>query len=100
MVRAVPGSSNLISSFFSFSVTDTPWPSGRLNEPLAPLMVIWLPAMVAVTPEGRSTGALAILDMMLPSLSFASGHDAEHFAALPACARLLVGHDALGRRDD
>jgi hypothetical protein len=31
-------------------------------------MVTALAAMVAVTPEGSSTGALAILDMMLNSL--------------------------------
>src|SRR5580658_910796 len=99
-VRASPGASNLISSFFSFSMTDTPLPSGRLKEPLAPLMVTALAAMVAVTPEGRSTGALAILDMMLISLRALLRPDAQDFAALPARARLLVGHHARGRGDD
>ena len=36
-------------------------------------------------------------DMMLNSFTLL-GHDAQDFAALPARARLLVGHHALGRR--
>jgi hypothetical protein len=41
------------------------------------------------------TGIFAILDMII-----SSGHDAEHFAALPCAPRFAVGHDALRRRDD
>src|SRR5579864_5923683 len=97
LVRASPGSENLISSFFSVCTTDTPALSGRLSEPLAPLMVTAAPATVAVTPAGNSTGDLAILDMMLCSIS---GDDAQDFPALPRGARLAVGHHALGGRDD
>src|SRR5262249_1847732 len=63
LVRASPGSVNLISSFLSVCTTDTPAPSGRLSEPLAPLIVTAVGWMVAVTPAGSSTGALAILDI-------------------------------------
>src|SRR5580704_15685275 len=48
---------------------------------------------VAVTPFGRSTGALAILDMLVPR----SGHDAQDFAALSDRAGLLVRHHTFGR---
>src|SRR5579863_2820087 len=96
-VRAWPGSEYLIWSFFSVCTTDTPAPSDRLSEPLAPLMVTACAAMVAVTPWGSSSGALAILDMMACSRL---GNDAQDFAALAARARLAVGHHALGRGDD
>src|SRR3954462_5482082 len=51
---------------------------------------------VAVTPFGRSTGALAILDMSVSLLT--SGYDAQDFAALSDRTGLLVRHHALGRR--
>ena len=66
-VRASSASEYLICSFFSVCTTDTPLVSDRLSEPLAPLMVTASAAMVAVTPAGKSTGALAILDMMAVS---------------------------------
>src|SRR3954468_20837893 len=53
---------------------------------------------VAVTPFGRSTGALAILDMSVSLLT--SGHDAQDFAALSDRTGLLVRHHALRRRHD
>src|SRR5690348_5468351 len=95
-VRAWPGSAYLTSRRFSACTTLTPAPSAILREPFAPFSVTALPAIVAVTPCGRSTGALAILDMVVSPLR----HDAEHFAALADRARLLVGHDALRCGDD
>src|ERR1700761_8810096 len=96
-VRDSPGSVYLTSSFLSVWTTDTPRLSGTLNAPLAPLMVTCSGDTVAVTPCGRSTGALAILDMLaVPT----SGDDAQDFTALSDRARLLVGHHALGRGDD
>src|ERR1700739_961681 len=96
-VRARSASAKLTCSFFSACATVTPGVSGRLREPLAPLMVTASAAMVAGTPCGSSTGALAILDMMALC---AYGNDAPAFAALSDRARLAVGHDALGGRDD
>src|ERR1700730_11623708 len=95
-VRAAPGSAKLISSFLSVCTTDTPSVSGRLSEPLAPLMVTPEAAMVAVTPAGSSTGDLAILDIV----TVLSGDDAQHFAALTRGSRLAVGHHALWGGDD
>src|ERR1700682_5737801 len=101
-VRASPASAKLICSFCSARTTDTPLVSDRLSEPLAPLMVTASAAMVAVTPWGSSTGALAILDMMavLKVGSLLSGDDTQDFTALSDRARLLVGHHTLGRGDD
>src|SRR5580693_4924588 len=96
-VRARPGSEKLISRCFSDCTTDTPLDSGSDREPLAPLMVTASGAMVAVTPWGRSTGALAILDI---TMLFGSGDDAQDFAALPVGACLAIGHHALRRRHD
>src|SRR5579863_1760198 len=93
LVRATCGSAKLTCSFFSVCATETPAASGRLSEPLAPLMVTASAAMVAVTPEGSSTGALAILDILAFRLGF-SGDDAQDFAALSDRARLPVGHDS------
>src|SRR6185312_2092064 len=95
-VRAWPGSLNFTSRRFSACTTLTPGRRARLSEPLAPFRVTALSAIVAVTPCGSSTGALAILDMARSPLR----HDAEHFAALADRARLLVRHDALRRGDD
>src|SRR5580658_2143410 len=95
-VRAMPGSENWISSFLSVCTTDTPLASGRLSVPLAPLMVTPSLAIVAVTPCGSSTGALAILDMVVNPL----GDDAQDFAALARGACLTIGHHALGRGHD
>src|SRR5580658_377575 len=99
LVRDRLGSAKLTCSLFSVCATDTPVTSGRLKEPLAPLMVTASAAMVAVTPEGSSTGALAILDMMA-SLALISGDDAQHLAPLSDGARLAVGHDTLRGGDD
>src|SRR5690242_7550569 len=96
-VRLRPGSVYLISRCFSAWTTVTPRVSGMLKEPFAPLMVTDSAAMVAVTPCGRLTGALAILDMKRSSRL---GHDAQDFAALSNRTRLFVRHHALGRRDD
>src|SRR6202012_5158018 len=68
-----------------------------LSVPLAPLTDTDSGVIVAVTPCGRSTGALAILDMKRSSRL---GHDAQDFAALSDRTRLLVRHHALGRGDD
>src|SRR5713226_1622061 len=95
-VRDRPGSVYLISSFWSAWTTDTPRVSGTLSVPFAPLMVTDSGDTVAVTPFGRSTGAFAILDMLVPS----SGHDAQDFAALSDRPGLLVRHHTLGRRHD
>src|SRR5512146_1196476 len=62
-MRARSGSEYLISSFFSTADTVTPGFSGSVSEPLAPLMVTEPGDTVAVTPCGRSTGALATLLM-------------------------------------
>src|SRR5882762_6836247 len=101
-MRAGPASAYLICSFLSVCSTDTPLVSNRLSEPLAPLMVTASAAMVAVTPWGSSTGALAILDMMAALWvgALLSGDDAQDFTALSDRARLLVGHHTLGRGDD
>src|ERR1700748_1465786 len=96
-VRLRPGSVYLISRCFSAWTTVTPRVNGMLKVPLAPLMVTDSGAMVAVTPCGRSTGALAILDMKRSSRL---GHDAQDFAALSDRTRLFVRHHALGRGDD
>src|SRR5882757_2428121 len=96
-VRDRPGSVYLISSFWSACTTDTPRVSGTLRVPLAPLMVTDSGDTVAVTPFGRSTGALAILDMLVFS---ASGHDAQDFAALSDRPGLLVRHHTFGRGHD
>src|SRR5690348_5668988 len=96
-MRLKPGSEYLISRCFSAWVTVTPRLNGRLREPLAPFMVTDSAAMVAVTPCGRLTGALAILDMKRSSRL---GHDAQDFAALSDRTRLFVRHHALGRGDD
>src|SRR5882757_4429049 len=96
-VRDRPGSVYLISSFWSDCTTDTPRVSGTLRVPFAPLMVTDSGDTVAVTPFGRSTGALAILDMLV---SLASGHDAQDFAALADRPGLLVRHHTFGRGHD
>src|SRR5262245_35870440 len=80
---------------WSRCATVTPSPSLSVSAPLAPFTVTASAATVAATPCGSLTGSFAILDMF-PS----SGHDAEHFAALPGAARLAVRHDALRRRHD
>src|ERR1700736_3756655 len=72
-VRDRPGSVYLICSFWSVWTTDTPRVSGTLSVPLAPLIVTDSGDTVAVTPFGRSTGALAILDMIV-RLSYATMH--------------------------
>ena len=63
-MRAWSGSVYLTSSRFSACTTLTPRPRARLSEPFAPFSVTALAAIVAVTPCGSSTGALAILDMV------------------------------------
>src|SRR5262245_28904577 len=92
-VRDRPGSVYLTSSFESACTTDTPRFSGTLSEPFAPLMVTCSGDTVAVTPFGSSTGAFAILDMMLVPTS---GDDAQNFAALTDLPGLLVRHHTLG----
>src|SRR6516165_6946797 len=81
---------------FSSCTMLMPLASGRVSDPLAPLMVTACGVTVALTPCGRSTGALATLDMV----GFPSGHDAQYCAALADRAGLAVGHDALRRGDD
>src|SRR3569833_568513 len=95
-IRLGPGSEFLISRCFAACVTVTPRLNGTLREPLAPLMVTDSAAMGAVTPCGRLTGALAILDMKRSSRL---GDDAQDIAALSDRTRLFVRHHALGRRD-
>src|SRR5438874_13712501 len=97
LVRARPSASNRICSFLSVCTTETPAVSGRLSEPLAPLMVTASAAMVAVTPAGSSTGALAILDM---TLSHSLRRRCTGLPALPDRARLAVGHHAFGGGGD
>src|SRR3954465_1639375 len=82
----------------SFCSIDTPVFSGSERVPLAPFTVTAWFATVAVTPCGRSMILLATRDMVLTCQS--SGDDAEHFAALADGTGLLVGHHALGGRDD
>src|ERR1700712_2550094 len=86
------------SSVLSCCTTVMPCLSARLSEPLAPFTVILSAAMVALTPCGRSTGFFATRDMAL-TLAFLLD-DEQHFAAGVGGAGLLVGHDALRRRDD
>src|SRR6516162_2751059 len=81
--------------FLSSCTTLTPLFSDRVRVPFAPLIVTSSGVTVAVTPCGSGTGALATLLM-----GWASGHDAQDFAALADGAGLLVRHDALGRRHD
>src|SRR5579885_71285 len=95
-VRARPGSAYFTSRRFSACTTLTPGPSARLREPLAPFSVTALPAIVAVTPCGRSTGALAILDMACYGLrpdclrGSRKAANPEHVAALRAGEELLM----------
>src|SRR4051812_16946818 len=95
-MRDRPGSVYFTSRCCSACTTVTPRDSGVLSVPFAPLMVTCSGDRVAVTPFGRSTGALAILDMSVSLLT--SGHDAQDFAALSDRTGLLVRHHALGRR--
>src|ERR1700753_668911 len=97
-MRAIPGSVYLTSRFWSGCTTDSPRVSGVLGVPFAPLMVTCSGDTVAVTPFGRSTGALAILDMSVSLLT--SGHDAQDFAALSDRTGLLVRHNTLRRCND
>src|SRR5512140_577992 len=97
-MRDSPGSTYFTSRCWSACTTVTPRESGVLRVPFAPLMVTSSGDTVAVTPFGRLTGALAILDMSVSLLT--SGHDAQDFAALSDRASLLVRHHALRRRHD
>src|ERR1700748_456925 len=95
-IRPIAGSVYLISRCLSACTTVTPRVSGTLRVPFAPLTVTDSGEIVAVTPCGRSTGALAILDMKKSSRL---RHDAQDFAALSDRTRLLVRHHALRRGD-
>src|SRR5579863_3002797 len=68
-----------------------------VSVPLAPFTVTASAPIVALTPCGRSTGIFATRDMYLPLRLL---NDEQHFAAGAGCARLCVGHDALGRGND
>src|SRR3954470_9090121 len=64
--------------------------------PPAPFTLIWSSLTCTSTPCGTATGIFPMRDISVPSLRDV----AEDFAADAACARLAVGHHALGRRDD
>src|SRR5579871_6071233 len=93
-MRAPSCSPYCTASRLSVCTTLMPPFKGSDRLPLAPFMVTSSPVMVAVTPWGRSTGALATLLML------SSRHDAQHFAALADRAGLAVRHHAARRRDD
>src|ERR1043166_7631737 len=96
--RDSPGVTYFTSCVASPCTTATRRESGVLRVPFAPLMVTCSGDTVAVTPFGRLTAALAILDMSVSLLT--SGHDAQDFAALSDRTGLLVRHHALRRRHD
>src|SRR6267142_2472393 len=75
--------------------------SASVSEPLAPLMVTASPPMVTVTPCGRSTGFFATRDIVktLVCRLLDLLNDEENFAAGAGSPSLLVGHDALRRRN-
>src|SRR3569832_1955936 len=97
-MRDSPGFTYFTSSLESPCTTVTPRESGVLRVPFAPLMITCSGDTVAVTPFGRLTAALAILDMSVSLLTF--GHDAQDFTALSDRTGLLVRHHALRRRHD
>src|SRR6266481_2922126 len=93
-------SSACTSRCLSCCTTLTPLLIANVNEPLAPFSVMASAPIVAVTPCGRSTGIFATRDInktLVVRLELLD--DEQHFAAGAGCARLFVGHDALGRRD-
>src|SRR5438552_5085950 len=64
----------------------------QASWPLGPCTVTVWPSRVTVTPAGIAMGFLPIRDI--------SVHPAEDFAADVGVARGVVGHHALGRRQD
>src|SRR5262249_48608905 len=69
------------------------------SVPLGPLMLMLWPWILAATPLGTTTAFLPIRDMFVPPLP-GSEHRAEQFAADICVAGVVVGHDALRRRQD
>src|SRR6478672_12760176 len=63
------------------------------SSPLGPCTRTTSGSMVTVTPVGTAMGFLPMRDMGLPDLR----HD---LAADALLARLMAGHDAMGRRHD
>src|SRR5262249_37392039 len=101
--RAVPAILVLPASF-DFSCTSEPCtplstPCGAANcsVPFGPLTVTASLPTLHSTSFGRAIGFFATRDM---SISPESGDGADDFAADALLARLRVGHDAGGRRDD
>src|SRR5665213_2017512 len=90
----------LTDSVLSCCVIDTPSPRIRFSTPRAPLPVTTRGTSLTVTPAGRSMIRLATLDMFSFPSVWSSSDDAQYFAALADGLRRLVGHDALGGRDD
>src|SRR3712207_1951856 len=88
-----------------FSITtETSSGTRKLSSPLAPFIFTVWPVTLAVTPDGTATGFLPTRDIsvsyVLYSCRAGSEDLAEHFAADVALARLVVGHDALRRRQN
>src|SRR3954453_18533447 len=80
--------------------------SGTTNDssPLDPFTRTCCPSIVAVTPDGTTTGFLPTRDIARLPILFAplrrSEDLAEHFAADVLLASLVIGHHALRRRQD
>src|SRR5205814_2164009 len=84
----------------SSTLAETSPCSTTLSSPFGPFSLTVCPATLAVTPEGMGTGFFPTRDMTSFSFGCSLEHRAEDFAADIGVARIMIGHDALGRRDD
>src|SRR5262245_16455941 len=70
------------------------------SAPLGPFTLTVCPSTLAVTPDGIATGFFPTRDMAIRSVARRSEHRAEDFSAHVVVARVVIGHDALGRGED
>src|SRR5262249_18101318 len=85
----------LTQTLLSSSFTSTSLDSRMASSPSLPFALISPEASETVTPLGTATGFLPTRDIVR-----SSEHAAEHFAADIGRTRLVVRHDAAGRRED
>src|SRR5258708_13975129 len=70
------------------------------SAPFGPFTLTFWPSTLALTPCGTATGFLPMRDMVSLFTLSRSEHRAQDLAADVLIARVVVGHDALGRRQD
>src|SRR4030088_1517151 len=101
--RLVSARGSTLTSFFSTLASTSPCSTSE-SAPLGPFTLTTWPSTLAVTPEGMATGFFPTRDMVIDpgSLIRWSGlkHRAEDLSADIVVARVVIGHDALGRRQD